>query len=75
MLKRLTVHGYTINAISICNYQYNFEEFDPDDLDYKKPPIPPLATINPYIDSKDDILDVEAEVWGEGADSKWKAYQ
>lgn len=56
-------------------HQYNFEEFDPDEMEFARPPVPNLASLNPDAEKPTDILDVEAEIWGEGADSKWKAYQ
>ena len=50
-----------------------FTEYKPEELDYDEgPPEPPLATINPYLEEEEDeILDVEEEVWGEGADERW----
>jgi hypothetical protein len=44
-------------------------------LDFDRPPIPPLASINPYVIKDMTVLDVEQEAWGEGADTRWKAYQ
>ena len=44
-------------------------------MEFARPPVPNLASMNPDAEKPTDILDVEAEIWGEGADSKWKAYQ
>ena len=54
--------------------QYKFDNFEnPEMISYDRPPTPPLASVNPNV-LNSEILDVEAETWGEGADPKWIAY-
>ena len=46
--------------------------YDPS-LDLDIPPVPSLASINP--NEVCAVQDVAREAWGEGTDTKWKAYQ
>jgi hypothetical protein len=51
------------------------QEFENEEVEYERPPTPPLASenINRY-DTMNDKMDCEAEDWNEGTDSKWRTY-
>ena len=60
----------------------NITEFDAEEINFDKPPTPPLA--HTFVDTlkssgsraydKDGQMNIEEENWQEGCDSKWKAY-
>ena len=53
---------------------YKFVNYEAEQLEFERPPEAPLASVNPYL-AENPILDVESELWDEGADQRWKAYQ
>lgn len=50
-----------------------FVEYD-DDIEYDRPPTPPLASMNVFLEEV-ELQDIGEENFDEGTDSKWKTYQ
>lgn len=52
-----------------------FDDENEKDLDFERPPTPPLASSNVYAHQAKDETNIEEENWQLGTDSKWKAFQ
>ena len=42
-------------------------------IEYDRPPTPPLARANIYLESS-NVIDIEEEKWEDGIDQKWKSF-
>lgn len=51
-----------------------FDDENEKDLDFERPPTPPLASSNVYAHQAKDETNIEEENWQLGTDSKWKAF-
>jgi len=43
-------------------------------FDYDRPPTPPLARTNIYLEAS-NVINIEKEKWEDGIDQKWKSFQ
>lgn len=43
-------------------------------VDYDRPPTPPLARTNIYLEAS-NVINIEEEKWEDGIDQKWKSFQ
>ena len=48
-------------------------EYDAEEIEYDRPPTPPLASLNVFLEDAEQMNTGE-ENFDEGTDSKWKTY-